>query len=183
MMRSLFDRYIDRRSFIAAAGLSAATASCAFLIPNKAKAADMKDGNDFYDPWLDAVAKAKDEGVPVFYGLSCKEDVTTRATSYVSGYATTGLTILIYPDTLSAIATYDVSDESRIIRFRTTWLSLNMGSIVNSTYNYTIIDSGRTLAIQYVASFKEFLTGNTRSGNAYAEFYPSGSGKLRMTAW
>lgn len=181
-MKSPFDIWLDRRSFIAAVGLSAAAIPGALLIPNSARASTVENDH-LNDPWLEAVTKAKDEGVPVFYDIPCKEEISTRATSYVSGRASTRLTVLIYPDVLSAIATYDVSSENRIVRFRTTWLTLNMGSIENSTYNYTIIDSGRTLAVQYVATFREFATGNARSGNAYAEFYPSGSGTMRMTAW
>lgn len=181
-MKSPFDACLNRRSFIAAVGLSTIAASGALLTPDSAKASTI-EGDYFSDPWLEAVAKAEEEGVPVFYDIPCEEEKSIRATSYVSGHATTGLTILVYPDTLSAIATYDVSSENRIVRFRTTWLTLVMGSIVNSTYNYTIIDSGRTLAVQYVATFKEFHTGVTRSGNAYAEFFPGGSGILRMTTW
>lgn len=60
------------------------------------------------------------------------------------------------------------------------WVYGGSSSVEKQYYNYTIADGGRSLVMNYVVTFKNYL-GISQGFSLYVGFGPSGSGYLRIS--
>ena len=98
----------------------------------------------------------------------------TRKTSQAS----TALTVAGVPDSIHAVAVYKVTAERRISTLFDTWLSCTTSQVDHTYASYSIIDSGRTLAIYYATTISNYFN-SSQALEAYAKFGPSGAQYMR----
>lgn len=179
---------LTRRGAIALAAAGILAITCpdnvyAVTVQNSAPNSSWNSGKTAQELWDAAVLEATAADEPVIEGKTCRQTEIIPYSS-VSARATANISVMGQPDVVSAIAVYDTSTDALgnkiVTTLHDTWLTLTAGSVINSTYSYTRIDGGRTLAINYTASFKSYL-GFTQSYTLYAEFYYNGKGNLRVS--
>lgn len=98
----------------------------------------------------------------------------TRKTSQAS----TALTVAGVPDSIRAVAVYKVTAERRISTLFDTWLSCTTSQVGHTYASYSIIDSGRTLAIYYATTISNYFN-SSQALEACAKFGPSGARYMR----
>ena len=179
---------LTRRGAIALAAAGVLTITCpdngyAATVQNTTLNSSWNSDKTAQELWDAAVLEATADGEPIIETKACRQTEIAPYSS-VSARATANISVMGQPDVVSAIAVYDTSTDefgNKIVTtLHDTWLTLTAGSVINSTYSYTRIDRGRTLAINYTASFKSYL-GFTQSYTLYAEFYYNGKGNLRVS--
>lgn len=183
--RLMSSKAVTRREFVKA-GLMGALATT--LIPSSALADSMPSsslrdtlflgGGTAHELWSITLAQAQEEGSPVFFDEVYPGDAApaTRA-SNVTGRGDVTIFVAGQPENVVAIAIYSVSSENRITSLQDAWLSCTASQVGHTYVSHTIIDSGRTLAVNYVASITNYF-GFNQVLEVYAEFNPSGGARV-----
>lgn len=176
---------VTRKEFVKAgiAGILAATLAPSPALADSTSDSNLRDtlfneGGTAQELWSIALAQAREEGSAVFFDEVYPRDVAsaTRVSS-VTGRGDAIITVAGQPENVIAIAVYSVSSENRIISLQDAWLSCTASQVGHTYVSHTIIDSGRTLAVNYVASITNYF-GFNQVLEVYAEFGPSGSARV-----
>lgn len=140
-----------------------------------------KNGVTAKELWENASNQAIVENGNITYKYSdgktnrqLQKNTRTRKTSQAS----TALTVAGVPDSIHAVAVCKVTAEHRISTLYDTWLSCTTSQVGHTYASDSIIDSGRTLAIYYVATISNYFNFS-QALEAYAEFGPSGARYMR----
>lgn len=128
--------------------------------------------------WKRALEQAAVEGSPVFYDIECRPLIQTRA--HVTG-ATQDKTI-VYKGIVGitrGVAAYNATSNGNIDALYGANIEAGSGLQVQwCTHSYTIIDSGKTLAVSYSCSLYWPSNIISTTCHFYAEFWADGSGYL-----
>lgn len=191
-MMSIFNQPLSRRSFVqlSSLGLTGLLISVFSDCSTKAFANECTDSNVIVinDPevealWQEAVEKARLEGSEIVSGI-CSEgkNLPLARAGYTSAYAESTFGLFGDIEKAAAIASYYVSTANKITEFYDTWIECLYGlAIVNHTsYQRTVIDSGRTNAVHYTSSLHT-VTGQLMVLTSYAEFYYTGGAYFRAS--
>lgn len=182
---------ITRRSFIAT---SACILGLGMLSPSTALAegvdADTQsDDMTAADYWSIAEEKARDEGSPVICGSVSDEDLerfrnTPQARYLMSIFARSEGIWIDYTilDAIQAVLVVDHTSPTTVGSFINTWVQLTYCTVTNLTYQRTILDGGRTIAISYVFTVTSPY-GTNSAIQCYCEFYYNGTGRVVGWNW
>lgn len=168
---------LSRREFLAAAGFGivsfAAFPQVAFAdtLSGSGKSAD--------ELWAEAVACAEANGDTVVYGLR------PHAYPIPAGVKKTGRVscadgVVGVPEQITAVAIYDVNDSNKIWKFYDAWVHGTQSTVSNLYFDYTIADGGRSLIVNYTATFRNYF-GFSETLRIYASFGPSGGSFIRVS--
>lgn len=168
---------LSRRDFLVAAGLGVASFAAfpqvafADALPVRGKSAD--------ELWAEAVARAEANGDTVVYGLR------PHAHPIPAGVKKTGRVscadgVVGVPEQITAVAVYDVNDSNRIWKFYDAWVHGTQSTVSNLYFDYTIADGGRSLIVNYTATFRNYF-GFSETLRIYASFGPSGGSYIQVS--
>lgn len=140
-----------------------------------------KNGATARELWENASNQAVLENSIITYNYSdgktdrqLPKTTRTRKTSQAS----TALTVAGVPDSIHAVAVYNVTSEQRNSTLYDTWLSCTTSQVGHTYASDSIIDSGRTLAIYYAATISNYFNFS-QALEAYAEFGTTGARYMR----
>lgn len=164
---------ISRRSLVAGAALGIAS----IVMPKSAYGSTTDSetmGQKAHNLWLDAVRKAKEQGVAVSDRMTHTAPTATPRT-YTTGRADMAILNWVQPDRATAIAVYDALSNGNIGEVYDAWVVCMASTVENLTYQDTKLDQGRTLCVNYTCSLRNTITLG-EAFEFYAEFYNDGSG-------
>ena len=138
----------------------------------------LETGSEADALWARAVAEAQAAGEPVVEGLTGNPEAAQPAASvvYTTGQASLIVYVNGFSDRVGAVAVYDVSTIISTVYNAYIYSMYGIHSVSNTTYSYTRIDGGRTLAVHYSCLLTNKTTGIAQVSTYYAEFYLDGSG-------
>lgn len=175
-MSTIGAQNITRRNFLAKAGVVGLAGIAAVASPQMALAdtAGTREAHNLTAEklWEKAVAEAMAAGEEIHEGIMPSASQVVPY-AYVNGSASKWINVGGVKTLVGAIAVYEAN--TRIEAVYDAWITVSYGSVNNLIYNWTKIDSGRTLAVNYTCTIANPL-GLNDVWTFYAEFGVSGSG-------
>ena len=182
------ERGISRRGFI---GSSALILGSVLFPPVSAMgdqfdappATEIEGGSEAQARWNQAVARAHNEGLPVYYGLEGAGNTAVCTPNALGSVRTVNASKQTALDTVMTLVTisanYGATTANKISPFNWAKIYNNILDVEESYYDRAILDGGRTNAIYFHAVFTSPKLGiGHLVSSFYAEFYHTFVGRV-----